>query len=319
VRRLPARAVFVTSVLLVAACGGGKPSTGATGEQPAADTTAAAQPSAAQAAAQGQDTTPVRRFLPAEARRATRAERFPHEYHVGIACRTCHKAPEGHTTHAGVGCPQCHRSSAFVTQRVLTKTDCMSCHHGGTNGRSCLDCHKAPPAPLVVQEQIKLSVWPTARTRSLPFDHARHKSFTCKTCHQAMPNLKPTVSCGTCHEKHHQPTARCMTCHRQPPAGAHTLAAHLNCNAAGCHNEPVTEHMTETRNICLVCHQDRENHEPGKVCAQCHQVRPGGAAGAKGDVRAPPSSARRQRRTAPPLSGGAGRGVAAVPTRGGWR
>lgn len=273
-RRSSARAVFITSVLVLAACGGGESSTQ---EQPAA---AAEQPSAVQAVAAAQDSTPpVRRFLPDEATRATRAERFPHENHVGIACRTCHQQPPGHTTHAGIGCPQCHRSSSFVTQRVLTKSDCLTCHHGGTNGRACLDCHKAPPAPMVVQRQIKLSVWPTARTRTLPFDHATHKSQACATCHQAMPNLKPTVECSTCHEKHHQPTARCMTCHRQPPAGAHTLDAHLTCNKAGCHNEPVTEHLTDTRNICLVCHQDKENHEPGKLCAQCHQVRPTAAKG----------------------------------------
>ena len=68
-----------------------------------------------------------------------------------------------------------------------------------------------------------------------------------------------------------------MTCHKQPAAGVHTLEAHLNCNASGCHNEPVTTHMTETRSVCLVCHQDKEDHEPGRVCAQCHQVRPGDA------------------------------------------
>jgi hypothetical protein len=269
--RPPAHTLLLSFVLVFGACGGGEP---ATEEQPAAD--AAVQPAAAQAA---DSATPLRRFLPAEAHRATRAERFPHENHVGINCRVCHEAPKGHTTHASVGCPNCHRSSAFITDKVLTKADCLTCHHGGTNGRTCTDYHQAPPGPMVVERQIKLSVWPTPRTRSLPFDHALHKSEACVSCHKAMPNLKPTEPCGTCHEKHHRPEARCMTCHQQPPPGTHTLDAHLNCNTAGCHNEPVTEHMTEVRSVCLVCHQQQENHEPGRVCAQCHQVRPGGPDG----------------------------------------
>jgi len=277
VSRVPACAFLVTSLLLFSACGGGKPSA----EEQAVDTAAQAEgqgavEAVAQPVAQPTDSPPpLRRFLPTEAHRATRAERFPHENHVGINCRVCHQAPKGHTTHADVGCPNCHRSAAFVTNKVLTKADCLTCHHGGTNGRACLDCHKAPPERLVVERQIKLSVWPAPRTRSLPFDHTRHASLECRTCHKAMPNLKPTEPCTTCHEKHHQPQARCMTCHRQPAAGVHTLDAHLDCNSAGCHNEPVTEHMTETRSVCLVCHQDKESHEPGKVCAVCHQVRPG--------------------------------------------
>lgn len=281
--RLPACALLFGSFLLLGACGGGAP---ATEEQAAAEasTPSAEGSGAAQGAVQatsgpvGQptDSAPlVRRFLPMEAHRATRAERFPHENHVGINCRVCHEAPTGHTTHADVGCPNCHRSAAFITDKVLTKADCLTCHHGGTNGRACLDCHKAPPEPLVVEQQLKFSVWNAPRTRSLPFDHARHASQECRTCHKAMPNLKPTEPCATCHEQHHQADRRCMTCHRQPPAGVHTLDAHLTCNTAGCHNEPVTERMTEGRSVCLVCHQDKESHEPGRICAQCHQVRPG--------------------------------------------
>jgi len=280
VSRVPARAFLVTSLLLFNACGGGKP---AAEEQAAADTAAqtegqGAVQAAGQPVAQPTDTAPpMARFLPTEARRATRAERFPHEDHVGINCRVCHQAPKGHTTHANVSCPSCHRSAAFVTDKVLTRADCLTCHHGGTNGRTCLDCHKTPPGQLLVETQIKLSVWPAPRMRSLPFDHARHASQECRTCHKAMPNLTPTEPCATCHEKHHQPQARCMSCHRQPSPGVHNLEAHLNCNSAGCHNEPVTEHMTEGRSVCLVCHQDKESHEPGRVCEDCHQVRPGAA------------------------------------------
>lgn len=93
-----------------------------------------------------------------------------------------------------------------------------------------------------------------------------------------------------------------MTCHRQPPPGVHTLAAHLNCNASGCHDEPVTEHLTETRNICLVCHRDKVNHEPGKICAHCHEVRP------------PSASAGSAKKGAPAGKGAAAVADARVPT-----
>lgn len=81
--------------------------------------------------------------------------------------------------------------------------------------------------------------------------------------------------CGSCHQDHHRPDARCQSCHTQPPASAHGVQAHVSCSGSGCHDAPDVDAMAQTRAVCLVCHQAQENHEVGRECADCHQVRPG--------------------------------------------
>jgi hypothetical protein len=50
--------------------------------------------------------------------------------------------------------------------------------------------------------------------------------------------------------------------------------AHLTCSGSGCHTAPEVERVSDTRAVCLLCHQEQENHEPGGVCVECHRVRP---------------------------------------------
>ncbi|HKJ02278.1 MAG TPA: hypothetical protein VJ997_07480, partial [Longimicrobiales bacterium] len=156
----------------------------------------------------------------------------------------------------------------------LTPADCMACHHSPERNLACSKCH-TPPGPRTVQRTFQMSVWPSPRTRTLPFDHARHGSVECRTCHQQPTTMAPTRTCASCHERHHTPAARCQTCHAPPPASAHDANAHLGCLGSGCHNAPDIDAISGRRAVCLVCHQAQESHEVGKECAECHQVRPG--------------------------------------------
>lgn len=249
------------------------------GEKPAeepSEATAAAEATAVAAAAQAdQDSTaPVRRWLPDEMSRSTRAENFPHNAHVTISCAVCHAAPRGHTVHKVLPCAECHTSSALVTRLSLTPADCMACHHGAERNIPCGNCH-TPPGPRTTQQTLKMSVWPAPRAKAFPFDHGRHGTVDCRTCHQQRPSMAPTRTCASCHAEHHTPTARCQTCHDQPPAAVHGPRAHLGCAGSGCHTAPDINAISGTRPVCLVCHQAQEGHEVGKQCADCHQVRPG--------------------------------------------
>jgi hypothetical protein len=245
------------------------------GEEPAEE--AAEAPAVAQAAAatEQEAEVPTRRWLPDEMSRSTRVENFPHVAHVDISCRVCHAAPQGHQMHGALPCSECHRSSALVTRLSLTPADCMACHHSPERNLACSTCH-TPPGPRTTQQTFQMSVWSSPRTKSLPFDHARHGTVDCRTCHQQPTTMAPTRTCASCHENHHTPAARCQTCHAPPPASAHDAGAHLGCLGAGCHNAPDINAMSGRRAVCLVCHQAQENHEVGKECASCHQVRPGG-------------------------------------------
>lgn len=213
-----------------------------------------------------------RPFLPDEMRRSTRAESFPHEAHRQIDCAVCHQTPAGHATHQDVSCAACHRASADVRVMALTPEDCQSCHHSPDQSLTCQACHQSPPAVTTVQ-QLSLEVWGAPRTRSLDFDHSVHGSVSCGSCHRAFPSLLPAEPCASCHAEHHTAEAHCVSCHVEPPAGAHDVQVHLTCGGAGCHRAPDVEAIATTRNVCLVCHREQEDHEPGGDCVQCHQVR----------------------------------------------
>lgn len=247
------------------------------GEEPAEESAEpdAEAPAVAAAATDQEAEAPVRRWLPDEMSRSTRAENFPHVAHVEISCRVCHEAPQGHQMHRVLPCSECHRSSALVTRQSLTPSDCMSCHHSPERNISCSRCH-ASPGPRTVQQTLRMSVWSSARDRSFSFDHAVHTPVECRTCHEQPSTMTPTRSCDSCHERHHTPEVRCQSCHQQPSASAHDAQVHLGCQGAGCHTAPDVDAISGRRAVCLVCHQAQEDHETGKECADCHQVRPGG-------------------------------------------
>jgi len=205
---------------------------------------------------------------------------FPHRPHreAKVACRTCHTSVPGHATHAAMECRQCHLPPSPESEPSLTRTECMSCHHGATQTLSCTTCHDPLPGPLSVERDIKLSVWPTARTRSFTFPHEPHDTLGCETCHNEPPLLTPTRTCGSCHDRHHQRNADCSTCHQEPPPSVHDDRVHLSCSGSGCHAKErvaFVPSVTQTRAACLVCHRDRVDHEPKQVCATCHLVRLG--------------------------------------------
>jgi hypothetical protein len=211
-------------------------------------------------------------FLPDEMQRSTRAESFPHEAHGPIDCTVCHDQPRGHTTHQDVPCSACHEASSDVEVMALQPADCQSCHHGADQPLACETCHEGRPAVTSVQ-RMNLVVGSAPFRRTLAFDHARHADLSCERCHQSRPTLLPAAPCASCHAEHHTPSAHCASCHETPPPGAHDVQVHLTCSGAACHRAPLVEAMAESRNVCLACHREQENHEPGGECVDCHQVR----------------------------------------------
>ena len=75
-------------------------------------------------------------------------------------------------------------------------------------------------------------------------------------------------------------TTACSSCHVEAPASAHPPAeAHLTCSGSGCHQELPFEGVPNTRNACLVCHQELVDHRAGRECAECHALDGGGIGG----------------------------------------
>lgn len=257
------------ALLLAMGCVGESPPEGEPGLEPALDAAANA-PAEEFSVTAGQERP---RFLPDEMRRATRPESFAHDAHGQIDCAVCHEAVPGHGAHASLGCAECHRASALTTVSSLSQGECLACHHGAEQGRTCEYCHETP-ATYPTSQLFELEVWETPRERGLSFDHGPHLEEACSTCHQAQPTLSPAVSCSNCHEEHHTGDVGCAGCHAVAPEGTHDLDVHLTCSGAGCHREPAVEAISQSRPVCLACHQDQEMHEPEGECVDCHTVRP---------------------------------------------
>jgi len=191
-----------------------------------------------------------------------------------------------HSPHRQQPCTACHAPKLEHTETpVMTVATCQSCHHSAASGSStqeCLSCHRQARVAAVrtqVTRTLDIRVGKLVRPeRVLPFDHSLHLGTECSTCHMgAGPELAAAASdCDSCHAPHSNPDAACSSCHEQPPAGAHTRAAHLGCDGAGCHQrvpEGVRQQL-RARPGCLACHGDRAEHHPDRNCVECHLLPP---------------------------------------------
>jgi hypothetical protein len=186
-----------------------------------------------------------------------------------------------HNRHREVACTQCHSTERAHGALIVTSIrECRECHHVPPTPAPCASCHR--PGEFMatshrVPQRFQLTAGPD-RTRQLPFTHAGHDGIACADCHGPTPTRAVTVQCTGCHEQHHEPTRTCISCHVTPPADAHDVASHLTCAGSGCHTPVPFQGVPRTRNLCLSCHQDQVDHEPGGNCADCHPVpRPGTA------------------------------------------
>lgn len=185
------------------------------------------------------------------------------------------RRPFLHAQHEGIACVQCHgRAGEHGVLTVRTARDCAACHHDPARGYECQACHDETsiPAHREVGISLRLTVWEGARSRILPFDHRTHEGLTCQQCHTGAVLLAPERGCAECHADHHRPEAECSSCHRPTPLERHGLESHLTCTGSGCHGGTVGERPLLSRTLCLLCHIDQRDHEPGLSCHPCHMV-----------------------------------------------
>ncbi len=265
---------WLTLAIAAAACGGRTPpAAGSASDSAVAKVNAlvasAALPVKLHVAA---DTAPPAPAVPA----GFTKNGFPHDRHRALKCQRCHTSVPGHTVHTNVECTSCH-APVPASGPLPTPDQCQACHHGPAQTRACTTCHTPSTfGTMTLHVTWKLSVWPTPRQRDVSFNHTWHTSLACQSCHTNAPVMLPTRECASCHV-HHEGNVDCRNCHRTPPAGAHNIAVHATatgCTGSGCHQSPPVHVANLSRDECLVCHADRVNHQPGKVCATCHMVPP---------------------------------------------
>jgi len=228
-----------------------------------------------------------------------------HDFRVadqGKRCGTCHEAggevaswatPPAplelapglvfdHDDHPGVACEACHGSgAAHTTLKLRTIEDCRGCHHTPPESDDCTGCHVVDEVRTItarVTRTMDIQVGSLdGPRRTLVFDHAKHWRTNCSVCHSGRDmRTADKADCSGCHLNHHDPTADCSACHEAPAFGAHTRTAHLGCGGTGCHDPlpAAIRGAPRTRQLCLACHRDMVQHEPGRVCVDCHILPP---------------------------------------------
>ena len=187
---------------------------------------------------------------------------FRHEDHPSVTCAACHGVGAGHAT---------------VT--LANRADCRGCHHSPPVDNDCKACHdvdEVRATAFVVTRTLNIRIGSVDRpARTIPFEHANHWQTDCHACHTGTDlTTAQGADCSGCHLEHHEPTAACRTCHEGPAPGAHDANAHLRCGGAGCHTQvpPGIVPAPRTREVCLVCHRDRSEHQPQKTCSACHRL-----------------------------------------------
>lgn len=190
------------------------------------------------------------------------------------ACGFCHSAPAGdtisfasrsflHDPHLamGFGCDACHQAPSMAVSED-TCAGCHELHHQPTV--NCSFCHEGPPSD-------------TLETALGRFPHEPHTSMglDCTNCHQGPGSAGSGEACAGCHILHHQPATDCRLCHTESPRDRHRAdMAHVTACTV-CHSGAEQAGLTKwSRTICLVCHQDREDHSGGMECTLCHDIPP---------------------------------------------
>lgn len=183
---------------------------------------------------------------------------FSHDRHKQLPCLTCHATRTG------------HGRLTFAAPR-----GCQLCHHDAAATSTCATCHQPDERTAARTVSIGVTVGDHApRQRPVSFEHEKHGELRCVECHSTPVTLAAAPAaraCASCHTAHHRPAGRCTACHgpAEPRAAHATLPdAHVACDA--CHTEAVVGMLTPDRALCLTCHAEQADHQPGGECSTCH-------------------------------------------------
>ncbi|UCG38071.1 MAG: cytochrome c3 family protein, partial [bacterium] len=177
------------------------------------------------------------------------------------------------------GCFRCHDGKHVSEDGKVIRRECVICH---TMPESSPSKHWTEAFPTGTE-------WETWHPWDLKYQHAE---MNCSTCHSG--GLPPARDCATCHEQKGvsqyyedvgmgdfectechldlqkvQPVMECTDCHGGEIVGLHLeVPDHEDAGCTTCH-EP-HKWVVRDRETCYQCHDDKEEHNPGDMCTDCH-------------------------------------------------
>ncbi len=217
-------------------------------------------------------------------------------FHTGTAhrrvaqrCETCHQ-PHAARVDAS-DCQGCHAEAARRNPRLRNLPQGFDTTQALR--RTAWRHEPARPAPHPVALAKRAGKAPApAPVPADTFEHARHRSLACLTCHRVQGSSRLTFEaprgCQICH--HQAPEqSRCATCHEageltattahqvavavrghesrtRPVSFRHETHRDLACTA--CHTAGVGLATPDSVRACAACHDD--HHAAGRACATCH-------------------------------------------------
>jgi nitrate/TMAO reductase-like tetraheme cytochrome c subunit len=199
------------------------------------------------------------------------------------ACEKCHysgdpqwvqvESTAGHQSHAegqNIACQTCH---GLRLHRFRPATEiCAACHSDKVDGEEhgvkvpqmqelhCTECHPflRDDSPLRPTRETCLSCHQKITTGGVVFPEEAPMKWDCKECHKPHEAEKPTVDCTSCHQGIRS-------------QGAHSKTTHSQTECQTCHKPH--EWKIQSREQCSSCHSDKANHNPGQLCASCHDFK----------------------------------------------
>ena len=228
-------------------------------------------------------------------------------------CGACHGA---HTWKANaVDCKSCHTGISDPAVRTRPPADHPSLKSSGTEAQApARGLDLVQPSPHRTREGVPLisaswggtrqaggAIWPPPAGRgrwrgdegaalnvaaaparqgrdTARFEHARHGSVTCTTCHSTRTghgDLKPSVArdCQGCHHGNNATARNCVACHTAGEiAAARPVATTFALSVwPQPRSRPVTfAHERHSRLECATCHADTRQRTVERTCASCH-------------------------------------------------
>ena len=177
------------------------------------------------------------------------------------------------------GCFRCHDGKHVSEDGRTIRRNCEICH---TMPESSPSTHWAEAIPAGEE-------WDSWHPWDLKYQHAE---MNCNVCHDG--GLPPARDCATCHEQKGvseydenvgmgdfecsechldlqkvQPVMDCLDCHDGELTELHVdIEDHVDAGCLTCH----TPHTwaVQGREACYECHDDKEDHNPGDDCFDCH-------------------------------------------------
>jgi c(7)-type cytochrome triheme protein len=173
------------------------------------------------------------------------------------------KFSHNNASHQRLPCLLCHRRETNSPKPVRSSghTPCAGCHSqqfAASSGPICTICHSN-----IESGNHQVKPFPSLKSFNMTFEHSRHRSVACATCHKAI-NRGVAMSIPSGPDAHQT----CYQCHTpRAQAGGRDISSCATCHKAGSFNRLSTSSKAFKASFGHELHKRQ-----GASCAECHKI-----------------------------------------------